>query len=377
MPDSPSSIGKASPREGETGKLKIFLGFAPGVGKTYQMLEEAHRRQRRGGDVVAAAVETEGRAATEGMMEGIPLAPMVSLTDALGNQVFEIDVAGVIALNPRIALVDDLGHINAPGSKNTYRWQDVEELLAGGVNVLATLNVHQLESLSDSIADILDSRVTSSVPDRILHDAEEVEVVDLTPRALRNRLERGDILPSDQIQPAMDGFFREGNLRALRELAFREATNRADEDLLEYRKEKRIEKPWAAKDRVMICISPTRSSLRLIRRGWRMGQRMQGEVIAVHVLDGSSSGEREQKILQEDLQLCARLGIQTDTLTGPVSQTLVHYVKEKNVTAVILGHPERSRFQEMVRGSILTELARELKTVDLIVVATETIATSG
>ncbi len=373
MSDSPSSIGKASSRDQSSGKLKIFLGFAPGVGKTYQMLEEAHRRQRRGAEVLAALVETQGRSSTVGMLEGISIAPTVSLKSSSGEVVEELNVPAVIEMAPKIALVDDLGHVNAPGSKNSYRWQDVEELLKAGINVLATLNVHHLESLSDSISDILGNQITTSVPDRILHEAEEVEVVDVTPRALRNRLERGDILPLPEIQEALDGYFREGNLRALREIAFREATNRADEDLLEYRKEKRIEKPWAAKDRVLICISPTRSSLRLIRRGWRMGQRMQGEVIALHVLDGSSSGEREQKILQEDLLLCSRLGIQTETLTGPVGPTLIQYVREKNVTALILGHPERSRLQEMMKGSILTELARELKTVDLIVVATETI----
>ncbi len=377
MPDSPNSVGKATPVENSPGKLKIFLGFAPGVGKTFQMLEEAHRRQRRGADVLAGIVEGQGREATQGMLEGIANAPTLAFKNEKGQEVFELDVAAVIAKSPQIALVDDLGHRNATGSKNAYRWQDVEELLAAGINVLSTLNVHHLDSLSDDIADILDSKVVSTVPDRILHEAEEVEVVDLTPRALRNRLERGDILPVSEVQGALDGFFREGNLRALRELAFREAANRADEDLLEYRKEKRIEKPWAAKDRVMICISPTRSSLRLIRRGWRMGQRMNGEVIAVHVADSSSKGEREQKILAEDLQLCSRLGIAAEMLEGPVAQTLIQYVKDKNVTAVILGHPERTRFQEMVRASVLTELAKELKTVDLIIVATETMTSAG
>ncbi|RYG32964.1 sensor histidine kinase KdpD, partial [bacterium] len=190
---------------------------------------------------------------------------------------------------------------------------------------------------------------------------------------LINRLDRGDVFPGRELTDREKNYFREGNLVALREMALREAAGRVDEDLIEYRREKRIEKPWAAQDRVMICISPTRSSLRLIRRGWRMGQRMHGEVLAVHVEDGSNTGDHAAKILEEDFALCERLGIENHRLKGDLAATLVKFARERNVTAVILGHPERSRLQELLKPSILTELARELRTVDIIVVSTETV----
>ena len=371
MPDNPASIGTARQKHRGSGRLKVFLGYAAGVGKTFSMLDEAHRRKRRGADVVIGIVDSFGRPTTDEMIVGLEMIPSKSIT-VDGVERKQLDLDAVLARKPEVVLVDDLSHINVPGFGPSARWQEVQTLLENGINVISTVNVENLESLKDRIAEITGRTVSHTIPDRVLREADEVELVDVTPRALINRLERGDILPAEEIEEARATFYREGNLSALREIAMREAAGRVDEDLIEYRKEKRIEKPWATHDRVLICISPTRTSLRLIRRGWRMGQRMHGEVLAVHIDEGSAKGEKEQAILREDFELCERLGIETETLRGSLPQTLIDYVVKKNVTAIILGHPERSRMQEVFKPSILSDLARALRTVDIIVVATET-----
>jgi len=359
MPDS----HQHSPSEG--GKHKIFLGYAAGVGKTHAMLEEAHRRSSRGQDVVIGIIESHGRSPIDVLAIGLEQIPPIVVS---GKS--ELDVAAIVARHPDVVLVDDLEHRNSSGSRNEMRWQDIDEILSSGIRVLSTVNVQYFESLNDNISDITGVVVKDTIPDKILHDADEVEYVDLTPRALLKRLERGDILPLNELNAESASFFREGNLNALREIAMREAASRVDEDLVEYRKEKRIEKPWAARDRVMICISPTRSALRLIRRGWRMGQRMHGEVLAVHVEEGPI-GDRERKILEDDFKLAERLGIETVTLKGELAPTLIEFAKERNVTQLILGHPQRSRFQEILKPAVLTELVKALRTVDILVVATE------
>jgi len=354
-----------------SGKLKIFLGYAPGVGKTFQLLDEAKRRLSRGQDIVIGSLDSHGRKATQDIAEGFELIPM-RITQVNGREQLDLDLEKILARKPDLVIVDELAGTNAPGSKNADRWKDVEELLENGINVLSTLNVYSLESLNDSVFDITGVRIGTTVPDRVLHNADEVELVDLTPTALLNRVKRGDVYVGRNTPAELDSFFNEAALSALREIALREIAGHVDEDLVEYRKEKRIEKPWAAQDREMVCVSPTRSSLRLIRRGWRMGQRMHGEVIAVHVKDGTSESEAAKRILKDDFDLAAKLGIETVTLEGPLAPTLINFAKERNVTSVILGHPERSRLQEMFRPSILSELARELRTVDIIVVSTET-----
>jgi two-component system sensor histidine kinase KdpD len=353
-----------------TGKLKIFLGYAPGVGKTYQLLDEAKRRASRGQEVMIGSLDAHGRKATEEVAVGFPAVPP-RVTKVNGRDQFDLDLDAILARKPELLIVDELAGTNAPGSKFPDRWRDVEFLLENGINVLSTLNVYNLESLNDSVFDITGVRIGTTVPDRLLHNADEVELVDLTPTALLNRVKRGDVYVGRDTPAELDSFFNEAALSALREIALREIAGHVDEDLAEYRKEKRIEKPWAAQDRVMICVSPTRSSLRLIRRGWRMGQRMHGEVIAVHVKDGTSDNENARKILKDDFELASKLGIETVTLEGSLAPTLINFARERNVTAVILGHPERSRLQEMLRPSILSELARELRTVDIIVVSTE------
>lgn len=353
----------------KTGMMKIFLGYAPGVGKTYSMLNEAHRRKSREQDIVVGFVEDDGRKPTQDLLAGLEVIP--PKVTRVGDDVYrDLDVDAVLARKPEVVLVGDLSHRNAPGSPREMRWLDVELLRQAGINVLATVNIGNLESLTDHVEDITGIPATDTIPDSVLHHADEVELVDLTPRALINRLERGDIFPSDTVEGLRSGLFREGNLMALREIALREAAGRVDEDVLEYRKEKGISRPWATNDKVMICISPTRPSLRQIRKGWRMAQRLHGEAIVVYV-DDEPAGAKEQKILADDFALAERLGLTTVRLKGKAAQELIKYAKDNSITQIVLGQSSRSRFQEAVKGSIATELARALRTVDILLVAAD------
>ena len=350
MPDSP------------LGDLKIFLGFAPGVGKTYSMLDEARRRKKRGQEVLIGVIDDRGRSDTREALDGLEAIPPLPTG--------EMDLDAILARHPNLVLVDDLHHRNKPGGKHERRWQEVEVLREAGIGVLTTMNVAHLESLNDLVQDITGHEVLDTVPDRLLHVANEIELVDTTPQALMNRYDRGAVYPEGDAPAIMKSLFREGNLVALREIAMREAAGRVDEDLDVYRRSKNIEKPWATSDRVMIAISPNRGSLRLIRKGWRMGQRLRGEVVAVHI-EESGQDEATRKILESDIALAERLGIKTVTLKGEIAESIVKYAKEHNVTQLLMGHPERSKLQNLMRASIVSEVARALRTVDITLVAAE------
>jgi two-component system sensor histidine kinase KdpD len=351
------------------GTHKLFLGFAAGVGKTYAMLDEAHRRKSRGQDIVVGLVETHGRKTTAEHIADLEVIPRKQV-EYRGTTLEEMDTEAIIQRKPLVVLVDELAHTNVPGSTREKRWQDVDAILDAGINVLSTMNVQHLESLNDHVSDITGVRVRETVPDYVLRTADEVEVVDVTPRALINRLERGDIYPAEKIQQARANWFREGNLSALRELALREAAGRVDEDVEEYRRERKIERPWAVNDRVMICISPSRSSMRLLRRGWRMAQRMHADALAVLVEEREPS-EAARRILEEDSKLAERLHIPVVQLKGNPAEQIIKFAREKNITHLVVGHSNRSGLQQRLKSSIVTEIIRELKTIDILVVAEE------
>lgn len=344
------------------GELKIFLGFAPGVGKTYSMLDEAKRRKKRGQEVVIGVVDDRGRTDTHDALDDLDRVATLPTG--------ELDLDAILARHPNLVLVDDLHHRNALGSKHERRWQEVEVLRESGIAVLTTLNVLHLESLNDLVKDITGHPVEDTVPDRLLHTANEIELVDTTPQALINRFDRGSIFPNGEVPDKIKDLFREGNLVALREIAMREAAGRVDEDLDEYRKDKNITKPWATSDRVMVAIAPNRGSLRLIRKAWRMGQRLRGNVVGVYV-EESGMDEAERSILKSDLALAERLGIETHSLKGEVAESLIKFANEHNVTQLLMGHPERSKLQNLTRRSIVQEVARALKSVDITLVAAE------
>ncbi len=355
-----------TPQRSGRGRHKIMLGFAAGVGKTYKMLEEANRRRERGQDVVIGYIETHKRKGTVAQLGELEIIPR-KVIEYRGVSLEEMDVDAILKRNPRVALVDELAHTNVPGSAREKRWQDVEVLLDAGITVLSTVNVQHLESLNDTVFDITGVRVRETIPDKVLREADEVTIIDITPRALINRLQRGDIYAPDKIEKALGNFFRQGNLSALREIALREIAREVDDDVTAYRKEKQIETHWATGDRIMVCLSPSQESLRLLRRGWRIAQRLHADIVAVHVATHPPS-EEEKRILHSDFALAERLNISVVTLHGNVSEELIRYASANEITQLVIGHSSRSRWQELVKGSIISHLTRELKTVDILIV---------
>ena len=348
------------------GRLKIYLGFAAGVGKTYKMLEEANRRRERGQDVVIGYIETHQRAGTVAQLGALEEIKRRHI-EYRGVVFEEMDTEAILARRPQICLVDELAHTNVPGAAREKRWQDVEELLDAGITVLSTLNVQHLESLNDAVFDITNVRVRETVPDRILREAHEVTIVDITPRALVNRLKRGDIYQPEKIESALENFFREGNLSALREIALREIAREVDDDVSTYRREKHIETHWNTGDRILVCLSPTSSSLRLLRRGWRTSQRLQADLRAVYVADHVLS-ENEKRILQNDFALAQKLNIPVVTLHGDVAGEVIRYAREHEVTQLVIGHSSRNVWRKLLKGDIIGRLTSELRTVDILIV---------
>ncbi len=370
-PDPEELLAKVmkAERKSRHGYHKIFLGFAAGVGKTYEMLAEANRRRSRGEEVVIGYVETHGREGTQKQIGDLEIIPR-KVVEYRGTTFEEMDTDAILARHPQLVIVDELAHTNVPGSERAKRWKDVEVLLDAGISVLSTLNVQHLESLNDTIHDITGVWVRETVPDRILQEANEVMMIDIPPQALINRLERGDVYPAEKVNHAMRNFFREGNLNALREIALRETAHEVDTQLSTYRKDNRIEETWAAHDRIMVCISPSRSSMRLIRRGWRIAQRLKGDIVAVYV-ECRPPGTEERNILSNDLELANRLNIPVVNLHGDVAEELIRYAKEKEITQMVMGHSRSTRWQEFLHGSIIHEVARQLRKIDILIVASE------
>ena len=363
----PLPLNLNSEKRIKRGRLKIFLGFAAGVGKTFVMLNEANRRHQRGQNIVIGYVETHKRKGTTDQLGDLVVVPRKKM-EYRGTAFEEMDTDSILTMHPDTVLVHVLAHTNVPGSERLKRWEDVELLPAAGINVLSTLNVQHLESLNDTIHDITGVWVRETVPDKVVRSADEVVMVDITPRDLINRLERGDIYTQDKIQQATGNWFREGNLGALREIALREIAQEVDEDVNEYRRDKKIRDTWATHERIMVCISPTQSSLRLIRRGWRIAQRLHGDILAVYV-ENRPPSELSQKVLKDDFALADRLQIPVVTLHGDVTKGLIQYARENQITQMVVGHSDRSRWQEFLKGSIIDGLTRELRTIDILIVA--------
>jgi two-component system sensor histidine kinase KdpD len=352
------------------GRHKIFVGFAAGVGKTCEMLQEANRRRQRGQDVVIGYLETHGRKGTEEAIGDLPIIPRKKI-EYRGATFEEMDTDAILARHPHTVLVDELAHTNVPGSVREKRWQDVEVIQNAGINIVSTLNVQHLESLNDTVYELTGVRVRETVPDHILREADEVVMVDISPRALINRLERGDIYKPEKIEQAKANWFREHNLNALREVALREIAHEVDEKVTAYRREKHIEGPLGTHDRIMVCLSPTQSSLRLLRRGWRIAQRLKGEINAVYV-ESRPPTPKEQEILKNDFALADRLKIPVVTLHGDIASELIRYAQQQGISQIVLGHSDRSRWQEFLKGSIINRLTRDLRNVDILIVANAT-----
>jgi two-component system sensor histidine kinase KdpD len=356
---------------GARGRHRVYLGIAPGVGKTYTALEELHRRKERGTDVVIGYLETHGRPRTAELATSLEVVPRKQLPYK-GVTVEELDTEAVIRRNPAVALVDELAHSNAPGSKNEKRWQDIDDLLETGITVISTVNIQHVESLSDIVENITGVQVRERVPDRVLDEADEVELIDMSPHALRQRMRHGNIYPSDRAERALESFFREGNLIALREMALRKTAQVCEQNLEEYKHEHHIDAAWSASEQVMVCIDDQPSAQNLVRRGWRMANRYRTELLAVFVeTPGWGSASPEQKrALEENLRFAEDLGAHPIRVQGnDVAKALMDVAHEKNVGSIVIGHSRHGRLHELVRGSVVQKLLRLAGDVDVHVVA--------
>jgi two-component system, OmpR family, sensor histidine kinase KdpD len=372
----------AEERRARRGKLVIFFGAAPGVGKTYAMLEAARSERDLKRDVVIGVVETHGRFDTGALVIGLELLPRRKVSHR-GVVVEEFDLDAALERKPGLILIDELAHTNAPGSRHTKRWQDVDELLDAGIDVYSTLNVQHIESLNDVVALITGVVVRETVPDRVLEEASEVRLIDLPPDELLERLQEGKVYVPDQARRAVDSFFRKGNLIALRELALRSTAERVDAQMRLYRTEHGIARVWPTAERVLVSVSPSPSSGRLLRAGRRMGARLQAPCIAVFVETPASlrMSEGERDHLAETLRLAEQLGMETVRLKGErAAEELIRYAKERNATQIVVGKPTHPRWRDLVSTSFLDEVVRSSGDIDVYVISGEVSAparTSG
>lgn len=351
-------------------KHKIFLGYAPGVGKTHTMLSEAHRRLDRGEDVVIGFVETHGREAIAALAEGLPVMPRERV-EYRGRVFEEMDTAAIIARKPQWVLVDELAHTNVPGSAQTKRWESVAGILAAGINVISTVNVQHLESLNDTVFQITGVRVRETLPDSVLDQADEVVLVDLTADALINRLNRGVVYDLEKIPGALSSFFRWGNLVALRELALRKAAEEVDESLQDYIDEHEIASPWATEDRLVACVKSGSVAKKLVRRAYRLSKRLQGQFWVVHVHTPGEALGGHQREMGELFDLARDLGGQVAELSGDSeSEVILEFARQNRATFIVMGQSKRSRTQEIVRGSsLIARMMRATDDIDVLVVA--------
>ncbi len=352
------------------GRLRIYLGAAPGVGKTFAMLSEGRRRASRGTDVVAAFVETHDRVRVADELAQLEAVPrrMVSVGGSCRE---EMDVDAVLLRAPEVALVDDLAHTNLSGSRNEKRWQDVHELLSAGIDVVSTLNVQHLESLSDVVEQITSIVERETIPDHVVRTADQVELVDMAPEAIRRRMAHGNIYPPDMVDAALANYFRPGNLGALRELALLWVADRVDAALLQYRTDHRIAEPWETRERIVVGLTGAPSGDRLIRRAARIAERSRGELIGVHVSARDARSPASVEVLERHRRLLADLGGEYhEVVAADVVVALVDFARRENASQLVLGASRRSRWDEFVRGSVVNRVVRHSRAVDVHVTST-------
>jgi two-component system sensor histidine kinase KdpD len=369
---SPDALLEAAAQEAR-GKFKIFLGAAPGVGKTYEMLAVAQARRRDGVDVVVGVVETHGRRETESLLDGLETVPRRHV-EYKGHAFDEMDLDAILARRPRVVLVDELAHTNAPGSRHPKRYLDVEELLAAGIDVYSTLNIQHVESLNDVVAQITRIRVRETVPDSILDRADDIEIVDLAPDELIQRLKEGKVYVPHQADRAIQHYFKPGNLTALRELALRRTAQRVDEQMVSYMQAHAISGPWAAGDRVLVCVSEDPACPGLIRYAKRLSDRAHAPFTALYVETARTQklSDTARDRIAEALRLAERLGGQALRLPGErIADEVVRYAAENNITQIVIGKSGRSRWFEILHGSVVHELVRRTGNISVHVITGE------
>lgn len=352
------------------GKLTVFLGAAAGVGKTYAMLEVARERLAEGVDVVVGWAETHGRSETGALLEGLPVIPP-RIMEYRDKKFAEMDLDALLARRPEIALVDELAHTNIPGSRHARRYQDVEELLAAGVSVYTTLNIQHIETLNDIVSQITGITVRETVPDRVLENASQIQLIDIPPEELIQRLKEGKVYVPDQAFEAMGKFFRPGNINALRELAMRYTARRVDRQVESYMRMHGISGPWPAGERVMVCVGPSPFSTQLIRIAKRMADGLQADWVAAHVETPGRFhvGEAEKDNLAKNLRLAEDLGAETVSITGDdVAEVILDLARKRNVSQIIIGKPFHTKLWEIIHGSVVDKVIRHSQGISIHVI---------
>ena len=368
----PDALLAEAVKEGR-GRLKVFLGAAPGVGKTYAMLEDARHRLAEGMDIVVGIVETHGRSETESLLAGLEIVPRrrVAYRD---QSLTEMDIDAILARRPQLALVDELAHTNVPDSRHPKRWQDVEELIVAGIDIYTTLNVQHLESLNDIVARISGVRVRETIPDKVLELANEIELIDLPPEELLTRLRQGKVYAGDQIARAIQNFFSKGNLTALRELAMRVAADRVDAQMTAHMKSHAISGPWPTQERILVCINESPAAKALIRTAKRASERARVPWIAVHVITPSSATlpEHAKDSVAEAMRLAESLGAELVTLNAEanVARELLDFARARNVSRLLVGRPRQRRFLGLsLRETVGQEILRRAEDFEVTVVS--------
>ena len=376
---SPDALLEAARRESDSaGRLKIFVGAAPGVGKTYEMLQSAHAKRKAGVDVVVGAVETHGRAETEALLRGLEVIPRKKL-EYKDQTLEEMDLDALIARRPKIALVDELAHTNAPGSRHPKRYLDVEELLSHGIDVYTAVNIQHIESLNDVVAQITHVRVRETVPDFVFDRADAIELIDLTPDDLIQRLKEGKVYVPKQAERALEHYFSPGNLTALRELALRRTADRVDEQLLTHMQANAIAGPWAAGERILVCLSEDPRSAGLVRYTKRLADRLHAQWTAISIETRRSLQltDEQRDRLADTLRLAEALGGEAITIPGVgrrIADDIVSFAQANNVTQIIIGKSTRSWWFEIRRGSVVHDLVRRAGNITVNVIAGEELA---
>jgi two-component system sensor histidine kinase KdpD len=353
------------------GELRIYLGAAPGVGKTYAMLGEAHRRLERGTDIVAAVIETHGRKKTADLIEGIETVPPKYI-EYRGKRFGELDVEAVLRRQPHVVLIDELAHTNTPGSKNPKRWQDVEELLDAGITVISTVNVQHLESLNDVVTQITGIEQQEKVPDEVVRAADQIELVDITPEALRRRLAHGNVYAPERVDAAMSNYFRPGNLTALRELALLWLADQVDAALEKYREDNKITDTWEARERVVVAVTGGPESETLVRRASRIASKSSAELMVVHVVRGDGLSGVSAPQMGKVRELATSLGATLHTVVGDdVPSALLDFARDENATQLVIGTSRRSRWARMFDEGIGASVVQQSGKIDVHMVTHE------
>ncbi len=372
-PDPDALLKRVQAEEQTRGKLKIFLGYAAGVGKTFAMLEAAHQRKEQGVDVVVGYVETHGRIETETMVKGLEVLPRRQV-EYRGVMIPEMDVDAVLARRPQLVLVDEFAHTNAPGSRHEKRYLDVEEIMDAGIDVYTTLNIQHLESLNDAVAQVTGVIVRETVPDRVIDEASEIEVIDLPPDELLTRLQEGKVYVPEQAARAIEDFFRKGNLTALREMSLRRAAERVDDQMRSYMRTSSISGVWPATERLLVCISPSPLAEKLVRATRRLADELNADWFAIYV-DVALKPElnpANRARIGRTIQLAEELGARARTIAGrSIHEAVLAYARKHNVTKIVVGKPPRPHWWEFGKRSVVDELMRVSDDIDIFVLSAE------